>query len=85
MSIGNPMPYNPTYGVGVLLMYGLLGATFINNILFSFITKPHYERQISTTEELIHYEYKILIDLEFVELNDLGNDEVITVIATREY
>lgn len=76
-----PVPYNPTNSLarihfGMLLLYGLLAVIFINCYLISVLTKPYYEHQISTTDELIHYEYKLLIDTEFIALKDLGTDKV---------
>lgn len=81
VSIGISIPYNPTNGLARIhfgiLIYGLLAVILLNCFLVSFMTKPQYERQISTTEDLLQYKYKIMISPEFTALNDLGTDEVI--------
>lgn len=76
-----PIPYHPTHGLArihfaLLLFFGMLILIHLNCFLISMITNPQYQHQISTKEELLHYEYKILIDLKFVPLHDLGNEEV---------
>lgn len=76
-----PIPYNPTHGIarihfGILLIYGLLYVISINCYLTSMMTQPQYQYQIRTTDELMHNEYKILVDVESVSLYYLGNDKV---------
>lgn len=76
--LATPVPYNPTHGIarihfGFMLAYGLLAVTAINCYLTSMMTKPHYQYQINTVEDLMSYEYKVLSDLDF---SDLGNDKV---------
>lgn len=79
--IAVPIPYNPTHGIarihfGILLIYGLLAVIAINCFLTSMMTKPVYQYQIHTIDDLIFYEYKILADAELVSFNYLGNDKV---------
>lgn len=76
-----PVPYQPTHGIarihfGFLLIYGLLGVIAINCFLTSMMTNPKYEYQIHTTDDLIYYKYKILVDSELVSLSYLGDDKV---------
>lgn len=76
-----PVPYNPTHGIarihfGFLLMYGLLVVIAINCYLTSLMTKPQYQYQIRTTDDLMYYKYKILVDIDLVPLSYLGNDKV---------
>lgn len=44
------------------------------------MSEPQYMHQISTTEELLQSEYKFLVSSEFSVLNDLGTDEVMTML-----
>lgn len=76
-----PTPYNPTHGIarihfGIMLMYGLIFVAAINAFLVTRMTKSHYEDQISTVEDLMYYEYKILTDLNVVPVHSLGKDKV---------
>lgn len=78
---GVPVPYYPTHGMsrihfGLLLIYGLLAVIYINCYLTSLMTRPPYQYQIDTTDDLMYYKYKILSDLDSISLYDLGNDEV---------
>lgn len=79
--IATPLPYYPTHGLarihfGMHLIYGLVAVIFINCFLVSMLMRPRYGHQITTTEEILHFDYKILINSEFIVLPDLGNDEV---------
>lgn len=79
--LGIPVPYNPTHGIArfhflVLLFYGVIAQIAINSFLVSMMTRPQYQYQIHTTDFLMYYEYRILVDKDFVSLHHLGNDKV---------
>lgn len=81
-----PVPYYPTHGIarihfGIILIYGLLVVILINCYLTSLMTKPHYQYQVHTTDDLIHYEYQILVDADLVSLADLGDDKVNSIFS----
>ncbi len=76
-----PIPYNPTHGIarihcGISLIYGMLCVILINCYLTSLMTKPQFQYQIRTVDDLMYYQYKMLVDVEAVSLEHLGNDEV---------
>lgn len=41
------------------------------------MTKPQYQYQVHTIDDLMYYGFKIMVDAELVSIYDLGNDKVI--------